>query len=59
MVHDAWTWSTGWVEAGLAGAAALALLGGGIEARAAGRIAKGLAARPQEDPGALVRDRVF
>jgi hypothetical protein len=59
MVHDAWSWSAGWIDAGLAGAVALAVLGGGIEGRAAGRIAKGLAARPQEAPGALVRDRVF
>jgi hypothetical protein len=59
MVHDAWSWGTGWVDAGLAGAVALAVLGGGVEGRAAERIAKGLAARPQEAPGELVRDRVF
>jgi hypothetical protein len=59
MVHDAWSWSAGWVDAGLAGALALALLGDRVEGRAAARIARALAARPQEAPGALVRDRVF
>lgn len=59
LVHDAWTWSTGFVDAGLAGAVALAVLGGGVEGRAAERIARALAAGPQDAPGAPVRDRVF
>jgi hypothetical protein len=59
LVHDAWSWDAGWVDAGLAGALALPLIGDRIEGRAAARLAQALAAAPHEAPGALVRDPVF
>ncbi|HVU77615.1 MAG TPA: hypothetical protein VHC67_08530 [Gaiellaceae bacterium] len=59
LVHDAWTWRTGWIDAGIAGAIVLPLVGDRLEGRAAARLAQALAAAPQEAPGALVRDPMF
>lgn len=59
MVQSAWTWSTGWVDVGLAGALLLALLGDRVEGRAAHRVAVALAAAPDAPAGAIVRDPVW
>lgn len=59
MVHDSWSWSAGWVDAGLAGAVLLGVLGDRVEGRAAHRVAMALAADPAAPAGAIVRDRVW
>jgi hypothetical protein len=63
MVHDLWSWSTGFVDAGLTGAAALFVLGGAVEAARAKKAAAALAAAPGAPvtgaAAALVRDPVW
>lgn len=46
MVHDSWTWSTPWVDAGLAGLVFLGIVGDRVEGGQARKIAQILAADP-------------
>lgn len=46
MVHDSWTWSTPWVDAGLAGVVFLGIVGDRVEGGQAKKIAQVLAADP-------------
>jgi hypothetical protein len=62
MVHGRWPWGAGFVEAGLAGVAFLAVSGGALEGGRARRLAAALAARPEEPiehAAALVRDPLW
>jgi hypothetical protein len=62
MVHGRWPWHDGFVEAGLAGVAILAVSGGVVEGSRARRLAAALAARPGdslEHAASLVRDPVW
>jgi hypothetical protein len=53
MVHDSWTWSTPWVDAGLTGVVFLGLVGDRVEGGQARKIAQVLAV----DPGAPIEER--
>jgi hypothetical protein len=63
MTRDAWTWDTGFVDAGLAGAAFLFVSGAVVEGGRARRAAKALAALGGAPLGGraaeLVRDRLW
>lgn len=61
MVHRAWSWDTGWVDAGLVGAVLLGLLGDRVEGAAGRRLAGRLLADPSRSlaDSALVRDPVW
>jgi hypothetical protein len=63
MVHRAWSWDTGWVDAGLAGVVFLGVVGDRLEGGRAGRLAQALAADPRapiEGAAArLLRDPVW
>jgi hypothetical protein len=62
MTHERWSWSAGFVVAGLTGVGFLAVSGGAVEGRRARRLAAALGARPG-DPLAhalpLVQDPVW
>jgi hypothetical protein len=60
MLRDAWSWSTGFVDAGLAGVVLLFVSGAVIEGGRARRLAAALAAHPSEPvPDRLVRDPLW
>jgi hypothetical protein len=59
MTHDLWTWDTGFVDAGLAGAAILFVSGAALEGGRARKVAAALAAAPADRPGNVVRDRLW
>jgi hypothetical protein len=59
MLHDAWSWSSGFVLAGLTGVALLFVSGAGVEGGRARKVAAALAARPSSLPGVYVRDAVW
>jgi hypothetical protein len=59
MLHDAWSWSSGFVLAGLTGVAFLFLSGAVIEGGQARKLAAALAARPAEPPAVLARDPLW
>jgi hypothetical protein len=56
LVHKAWTWHAGFVDAGLVGAVLLLVLGGAVEGGRARKIAAALAADPGGAVGEVVRD---
>lgn len=53
MVHDSWTWTTPWIDAGLAGVVFLGIVGDRVEGGQAKKIAQVLAS----DPGAPIEGR--
>jgi hypothetical protein len=59
MVHRAWAWNDGWVDAGLAGVVLLGVLGDRVEGAAARRIAGRLAADPAAPCEAVIRDPLW
>jgi hypothetical protein len=56
MVHKAWDWDAGFVDAGLTGVALLFVLGGAVEGGRVRTVAAALAAAPAEPVGEEVRD---
>lgn len=59
MLHDAWSWSAGFVLAGLTGVALLFVSGAGVEGARARKVAAALAAEPAAPPSNAVRDPVW
>jgi hypothetical protein len=63
MVHHSWTWTTSWVDAGLAGVVFLGIVGDRVEGGRAKKIAQVLAADPtaplEGRAATAVRDPLF
>jgi hypothetical protein len=57
MVHRSWSWTSGFVVAGLAGVVFLGLCGDAVAGRRAAGVARSLAARPDGPVSAVVTDR--
>jgi hypothetical protein len=59
MVSDRWSWSTAWVDAGLAGVLFLALVGDQVAGRRAAALARALAVNPTAPVSERVRDPLW